>query len=444
MNTYKHSVSLDESKCKGCTTCLKRCPTEAIRIRDGRAVISSMRCIDCGECIRVCPHKAKKAIHDAFACLENFKYTVALPAPSLYGQFDNLDNIGYVLAGLRKIGFDDVFEVAKAAELVSAYTRLYLSRTDIPKPVISSACPVISRMISMNYPFLCDYVIPILPPVDIAAKLAREKAVREHPELKAEEIGIFFISPCPAKVSYVKNGFAGEKNNIDHVISVRDAYFKLLDVMKNAEEPDITTESGLVGIGWASTGGESAAIFNERYLAADGIENCIRVLDQIENEDINNLDYVELNACSGGCVGGAMTVANPYIAQARLQNLKRYLPVSPNRPADATIPEDFLADASVVYSPNELLSADRAQAMRMMGDIEQICSELPGMDCGACGAPTCMAFAEDVIKGENNVDECTVIMRELFHKYLREHQEKAAIDALTPLASQNEKTKSTQ
>jgi len=210
-------------------------------------------------------------------------------------------------------------------------------------------------------------------------------------------------------------------------------------VMKNAEEPEISTESGLVGIGWASTGGESAAIFNERYLAADGIENCIRVLDQIDNEDIHNLDYVELNACSGGCVGGAMTVANPYIAQARLQNLKRYLPVSPNRPTDVTIPEEFIAEASVVYSPHETLSEDRGQAMRMMQDIEQICRELPGTDCGACGAPTCMAFAEDVIKGENSVDECTVIMRELFHRYLREHEAKAAAEGLKPLAVKDKK-----
>ena len=439
MNTYKHSVSLDESKCQGCTTCLKRCPTEAIRIREGRAVISSVRCIDCGECIRVCPHKAKKAIHDALECLGEYKYTVALPAPSLYGQFDNLDNIGYILEGLMKIGFDDVFEVAKAAELVSAYTRLYLNQPDIPKPVINSACPVITRMISMNYPCLCDHVMPILPPVDIAATLAREKALREHPELTSADVGIFFISPCPAKASYVKNGFAGEKNNIDHVLSVRDVYFRLIDAMKNLDEPELATESGLVGIGWASTGGESAAIFNERYLAADGIENCIRVLDQIDNEDIPNLDYVELNACSGGCVGGAMTVANPYIAQARLQNLKRYLPVSPNRPSGEMIPEEVKTDAALAYNPNALLSEDRGQAMRMMQDIEEICCELPGIDCGSCGAPTCTAFAEDIIKGETTMDECTVIMRELFHQYLREHEEKAVAEGLKPLMHKENK-----
>ena len=432
---YKHSVSLDVSKCKGCTTCLKRCPTEAIRIRNGHAVIDSNRCIDCGECIRVCPYKAKKATHDTLECLSRFKYRIALPAPSLYGQFDNMDNIGYILKGLMDLGFDDVFEVACAAELVTAYTRMYVKRKGIKKPVISSACPAISRIISTNYPYLCENVMPILPPIDIAARLAKEKAKKEHPELTDEEIGVVFISPCPAKVSYVKNDCAGERNFIDAVVSMGDVYFALLDVMKKheGEEPLETTGSGMIGIGWASTGGESAAIFNERYLAADGIENCIRVLDQIDNSDITSLDFVELNACDGGCVGGAMTVTNPYIAQARLQALKRYLPVSPNRPDSSEwIPDEFFNENEIEYVPNQL-SEDRKVARRMMSDIVSIADTLPGIDCGSCGAPNCMAFAEDIVKGETTPDECTVILRMLFHQYMEQHKDRSILDKINAI-----------
>ncbi len=414
---YKHSVSLDIEKCRGCTACLRRCPTEAIRIRDGHAVINSVRCIDCGECIRVCPYKAKKATHDALSVLNDYKYTVALPAPSLYGQFDNLDNIGYIIRGLLDLGFDDVFEVACAAELVSAYTRKYITRENVKKPIISSACPTITRLISTNYPYLCENIMPILPPIDIAAMLAREKAKEEHPELSDDDIGVVFISPCPAKVSYVKNNFAGERNYVSATVSVRDIYFALLDKMnKYREEPYEVTEAGIIGIGWASTGGESTAILNDRYLAADGIENCIRVLDQIDSADITNLDFVELNACSGGCVGGAMTVANPYIAQARLQSLKRYLPVSPNRPASDWIPDKNFHEKEVEYNPYSLLSSDRKTAMRMMSDIEAIAKALPGLDCGSCGAPNCTAFAEDVVKCESRADECTVILKKIMRE----------------------------
>lgn len=418
MQEYKHSVSLDVSKCKGCTTCLKRCPTEAIRIRDGHASINASKCIDCGECIKVCQHKAKKAVHDSLQDMKNFKYTIAIPAPALYGQFDNLTSLDYVIDGLLKMGFDDVFEVACAAEMVSAYTRLYLSRPDVKRPVISSACPTITRMIGMNFPSLKENIMPMLPPAEVAARLARAKAMSEHPELAAEDIGIFFISPCPAKVSYVKNGFAGDQNNIDCVISIRDVYFELIDIMEHDDYPDTFSESGMIGIGWASTGGESSAVANDKYLAADGIENCIHVLEQLENDDITDLDFIELNACNGGCVGGAMTVANPYIAQARLQSIKRYLPVSPNRPTDRDIPEWVMYDSTVTYQSSVPLSEDRTEAFRMMGEIEKITKCLPGLDCGSCGAPTCMAFAEDIVKNETNADECTIIMRELFHKSL--------------------------
>jgi len=414
MSVYNHSVSLDIEKCKGCTACLKRCPTESIRIHDGHAVINPISCIDCGECIKVCPSKAKKATHDSLSVLDDYKYTVALPAPSFYGQFDNLDNIGYILKGLRDLGFDDVFEVACAAELVSAYTRKYIERKDIQKPVISAACPAITRIISTNYPDLCKNIMPILPPIDIAAMLAREKARREHPELRDEDIGIIFISPCPAKVSYVKNNFAGERNYISATVSVRDVYFAILEIMnKYKEEPLEVTESGMIGIGWASTGGESTAILNHRYLAADGIENCIRVLDSIDSADITQLDFVELNACNGGCVGGAMTVANPYIAQARLQELRRYLPVSPNRPASDWIPDKYFQEKLVEYNPYTALSTDRKTALRMMQDIEELMHKLPGLDCGSCGAPTCMAFAEDLVKKETCAEECTVLLKKL-------------------------------
>ncbi len=427
MMEYKHSVSLDVDKCKGCTHCLKRCPTEAIRIREGKARIHSQRCIDCGECIRVCPYKAKKATHDSLEAMEQFRYKVALPAPSLYGQFDHLSDIDFVLQGLLDMGFDEVYEVSKAAELVSGYTRQYLRREGLKKPVISSACPVIVRLISMRFPYLCENVLPILPPIEIAGKLAKEKALSEHPELAAEEIGICFISPCPAKVSYVKNSFAGQKSNIDLVLSISDVYFPLVSHMNKIIVPEVSTDSGMVGVSWAVAGGESTAVFNDRYLAADGIENVIRVLDQIENADFPELEFVELNACDGGCVGGVMTVANPYIAKARIQSLKRYLPVSPNlHPGDGDIPGEA-AMPPVEYAPASPLSKDRKEAMRMMADIQDIRKELPDLDCGSCGAPTCAAFAEDIVRGEACADECVVFMRMIFHDYIEKRKDAAQV-----------------
>lgn len=410
MNAYEHSVLLDAEKCTGCTTCIRHCPTEAIRIKNNRAVIDSARCIDCGACIRYCPHQAKSAVSSKLSDMDRFKWKIALPAPTLYGQFDNLDDVDYVLNGLLKIGFDDVFEVSKAAELVSAYTRLYLQTDGIKKPAISSACPVVIRLISLRFPSLAEHIIHMLPPMEVAAKLAREKALKEHPELKPEDIGVAFISPCPAKVSYVKNGFAGYKSEVDEVIAINDIYFLLIGKMKKEDNLKMLSESGRIGIGWARSGGEATAIFNEDYLAADGIENIIHILDQVENGTIPPLEFIELNACTGGCVGGALTMQNPFIAKARLQTLRRYLPVSQNQLSkdEAYIPDEYLFEDLPVYHQISRLGSSIAESMRMMADIQNIRSTLPGIDCGSCGAPTCRAFAEDVVKKLACINDCPI------------------------------------
>ena len=427
MNTYEHSVYIDVEKCNGCTTCLRHCPTEAIRIKDNHAVINGDRCIDCGECIRICPNKAKKAAFSKLDAMDSFKWKIALPAPTLYGQFENLDDVDYVLNGLKKIGFDDVYEVSAAAEMVSNYTRLYLKTEGIKKPVISSACPVVVRLITLRFPFLKENLVQMLPPMEIAAMLAREKAEKEHPELKTEEIGVCFISPCPGKVSYVKNGFGDYKSNVDVVVSISDVYFKLINEMKPTDLVDTLSDSGMIGIGWATAGGEAKAIFNEDYLAADGIDNVIRVLDQIEDGNIPKLEFVELNACIGGCVGGVMTIQNPFIARARLRTLRRYLPVSQHIVSpddDKYIPDNYFFEEFPTYKPISRLSDSMAESMRMMADIQKLRDELPGIDCGSCGAPNCRAFAEDVVKGTASPCDCIIRMRDEVKKYLEGKAEK--------------------
>lgn len=422
MNTYEHSVSLDVSRCTGCTTCLKHCPTEAIRIRDGHAYIISDRCIDCGICIRNCPNNAKKATYSRLDAVMKYKWKVALPAPTLYGQFEELEDIDYVLQGLLDIGFDDVVEVAQAAELVSAYTRLYLKNEGINKPVISSACPVVMRLISLRYPTLREHIMQLLPPMEIAAKMAREKTKREHPELLDEDICICFISPCPAKVSYIKNGFGDYKSEVDEVVSISDIYFNLLNVMRRGKAPVPFSRSGMIGISWATSGGESSAIFNDKYLAADGIENVNRVLDQLDNGNMSSLEFIELNACPGGCVGGVMALENPFIAKARLQTLRRYLPVSQtflDGDERDYIPQGYFFEEMPTYRPIQRLSENFAESLRMMADIQKLRTELPGIDCGACGAPNCRAYAEDIVRGKAKRNGCVVEKSRLMDETLQ-------------------------
>ena len=410
MDRFFHSVTLDKDKCLGCTNCIKRCPTEAIRVREGKAQIISERCIDCGECIRVCPHHAKKARYDHLSVLEGWKYKIAIPAPALFGQFNNLDDIDIVLTGLKQMGFDDVYEVSRGAELVSDATRKLMADGRLPKPVISSACPAVVRLIRVRFPDLCDHVLNLNAPMEVSAMMAK-RAASERTGIPVEEIGAFFITPCPAKVTDIKMPIGTEGSWCDGAIAISEVFPLLSHRMDKLETVEPIGQSGLIGVSWAGSGGESAALLNEKYLAADGIENVIRVLEELEDERIRELDFVELNACSGGCVGGVLCVENGYVAKARLQRLRKYLPVSQNH-LDGGVPRDMEWTEPLEFAPVLKLSQNLEEAMQMMEEIDVICEGLPGLDCGSCGAPSCRALAEDVVKGVARTSDCVFVMRE--------------------------------
>lgn len=420
MPEYFHSVVLEEDKCCGCTNCIKRCPTEAIRVRDGKAHIITERCIDCGECIRVCPHHAKKARSDSIEEIEKFKYKIAIPAPALFGQFNNMDDIDIVLNGLLKLGFDSVYEVSRGAELVSQATRQLIRENKLKYPIISSACPAVVRLIKQRFPDLCENVMPMKAPMEVSAMLAKKYAMEET-GLPMEDIGAFFITPCPAKVTEINRPMdVNKRSYCDGAIAISKIYPKLTSAMDKLTSIEPLANSGVIGVGWATSGGESAAMLGDRYLAADGIENVIRVLEELEDERIRNVDFVELNACTGGCVGGVLTVENPYVAQARIHTLRKYLPVSQNHLKDG-VPDKMMWDKPLEYDENVLsLDKDINKAMEMMEQIEKIEASLPGLDCGSCGAPSCHAMAEDIVKGSAKETECIFKLREQIQQVYRD------------------------
>jgi Fe-S-cluster-containing hydrogenase component 2 len=377
---------------------MKRCPTEAIRVRGGKARILYERCIACGECIRICPYHAKKAVYDSLDVIDKFKYKVALPPPTLYGQFNNLDDINLVLEGLLAMGFDDIFETAIGAELVSEATRTVMAQNkDLKKPIISTTCPAVVDLILLKFHNLKDNILKLLPPRDVAAKLAREKAVKDT-GLKPEEIGIFFISSCPAKVCALKNSSELDGTVVDGVISMSEVYFRLINEMPKIKNPRELSKSGVTGLSWAISGGEAAGIFGNICFAVDGMENVINILKEIEDEKIHDTDFIELKACSGGCVGGVLNIENPYIAKAKINALKKYSPISKNNIDGSGKPLEFFCQKKdYEVSDAFKLDDDRAQAMTKLRQISDVYKILGHLDCGICGAPSCRAFSEDVV-----------------------------------------------
>ncbi len=415
MSSFNHSVYLDSEKCQGCINCIKRCPTGAIRVRGGKAHIIKEYCIDCGECIRVCPHHAKKAKYDTLDTLKDYKYKIALPAPSFYAQFNNITDTGIILKALIKLGFDDVFEVAAAAEMVSELSRKYIAEHPEGRPYISTACPSIVRLIRVRFPELIDRLLPIITPADLAAELAIKNAM-EKTGLDRKDIGVFFISPCPAKVTAVLDPLGIEKSQIDKVLAVKNVYTALLPHMDHADAGDTEYKTaGRIGVSWGITGGEVGGLLTDSYIAVDGIENVIRVLEDLEDSKIDNVDFIELDSCTGGCVGGVLQVENPYVAKTKLKLLRKYMPIAGSH-LDGVIPENAFWKNKIEYLPVFRLGDTPRESMELLQKIDELAEALPGLDCGSCGAPSCRALAEDIIRGVAGERDCIHLLKRYLHK----------------------------
>ena len=400
-----HSVHLNEDKCEGCTSCVQNCPTRAIRVHQGQAWIKEKKCIDCGECIRSCEHHAKEVVTDEVEEIEEVNYPVALVPPSFYGQFVESVDPRKVVIGLQQLGFKEVWDVALGAEVVTKATQEYLESNS--GPVLSSACPTVVRLVEVLYPELVDYLLPIKSPVEAVAQRARLKI--EGRGVSKQEIGIYFITPCPAKMTTVKNPLGQKKSWLEGAIAVDKIYRPLLKHVEEITDSEIEDyELPYLGIGWANRGGASK-LLEADTISVSGIHNVMEVLEGIDRGDLSHISHFELLACEPGCVGGVLNVKNPFLAQFNIQQLVKQ--------KDKFIEQDFseydlsLAEGFEAKSA-AALGNNFSSAISKLGELETEKEALPGLDCAACGAPDCDTLAEDIVKGLAQRSDCVFILRE--------------------------------
>jgi len=391
-------------------------------VQKSKAKIIGERCIDCGECIRVCPSKAKKAVTDSLDSIRNFKYSIAIPAPTLYSQFKESVSRVKILTALKMIGFDDVFEVSRAAEYVTLATREYLKRPDITKPVISSACPAVVRLIQVRFPSLIPNLLKIKSPMEVAARTARMHFSRTR-QVAPEDISIFFISPCAAKVTSVRNPYDGEISNVDGVLSIKSIYIKILNNLPAAREEKFDDLSSFIGVRWANAGGESLALGTDNFLAVDGIHNVSKIFEEIERGKLEDLDFVEALACTGGCIGGPLTIENPYVAKTRMKKLLEKDEIRELREPSQELISGLEWGKELHHIDIMTLDRDINKAMEKLTRMNQLIEELPGLDCGACGSPSCKSLAEDIVRGFANITDCIFILRKRVRELAREMME---------------------
>jgi iron only hydrogenase large subunit-like protein len=432
MSQYYHSIQIDTEKCDGLMKCMRICPTQAIRVRNGKAKILEEKCIDCGECITVCTNGAIIPQTDPFGELAKFKHTVALPSPGLQAQFGKEILPKRIIESLKKLGFDDAFDLSLTCGEVSFAIQEYLREYTGPRPLISIACPTVVRLIQVKYPALIEQLIPIDLPREVAARELKKKKSKKL-GLKENEIGIFYLTPCPAKMISIKQPAEKGRSYLDGAISISDIYGSLLSALENVKKETYRKELEdicILGMGWAMVGGICRTLRLKNSLAVSGLGEIIKVFDDIETGKLRNIDFIEAYSCPQGCVGGSLTVENIYTSHNKIVKLIETLEYEQIK-ACPDIREVrklykqkyFFIDGKFEPRPIKPLDKDLAKAIKKRKKKEDIYELLPKIDCGVCGAPTCLTFAEDVVKGEAKQTDCIFNLPQKFTKLSQELSE---------------------
>ncbi len=414
---FHHTLAVRQERCRGCTHCMKRCPTAAIRIEGGLARIDSERCIDCGQCMSVCPHHAMVVEQSSMDQLLSYTWRVAVIPAVLFAQFDDKVTVNMVCKALYDCGFTHLYLTEMGVDIMRV---LHATNVDREKPLVSNFCPAVVRLMQLRYPLMLDNLSLIRTPAQLTAIFAR--AELEAQGYPPEETGLFYITPCAAKIAQIRTEGSDDNELFQGVINL-DSMYNMIESLLAKEKQRFAscedswfsfptvTKSAVV---WSLSKGE-CPLPGARSLAVDEMHNVIMFLEEFENQEDVKLDFLEMDACAQGCVGGILTVRNRFFAAERLRHWSDSLPENLSDEqrrrilAYENIIRPRLMMEQVRPKSSLKLDEDMAKALHKMEKVAEILEMLPGIDCGLCGAPACRALAEDIARGNASLRQCVVL-----------------------------------
>ena len=319
-----HQAKIDPEKCINCGKCKEVCPYHAVvhvpvpceeacpvdaisrNAETGKQKIDFDKCTSCGRCMRACPFGAIMEKSQIIDVLEEFcseKEVIAMCAPAIAGQFSG--GMGCIAAGLKKLGFDRVVEVASGADETCQHEaeefeeRVVKNGEDF---MTTSCCPAYVEAANKHMPEVVPHISHTPTPMHYIA----EKMRKEHPEAVT-----VFLGPCVAK------RYEGVMDDdVDYVLTFEEigAMFEASCIETAAlEEVELEGFAFREGRGFALVGGVAGAVESVaenpeaiKSVTVNGLS--LDGLNQLRDYARNGCkdgNLVEVMTCEGGCINGA-------------------------------------------------------------------------------------------------------------------------------------------
>jgi NADH-quinone oxidoreductase subunit G len=371
LDTSSLCIVRDKSKCILCGDCVRMCNEVQnvgaidFAFRGSKMCVSTAfdeplantKCVGCGQCSVVCPTGAIVVRNDTAKLWKelsdkNTKVIVQI-APAVrvgigkeLGFSDGENVMGRVVAALRRIGFDEVFDTSTGADFTvleeaEEFQKRMLSGEKLP--LFTSCCPAWVRYAEQNYPQLVNNISTCRSPMQMLASI-----LKEHNKDDEKRVVVVAVMPCTAKKQEAARDEFKEEGvpYVDYVITtqelihlIKEANLVFSEIEPEAVDMPFGTVSGS-GVIFGVTGGVTEAVirrlsddksaFALRAIAFTGVRgmqgvketkiNCngrevkIAIVSGLKNADDliktiqrgeRQYDFVEVMSCPGGCIGGA-------------------------------------------------------------------------------------------------------------------------------------------
>jgi NADH-quinone oxidoreductase subunit G len=367
-------ITRDQNKCILCGDCVRMCnEVQAVGAIDFAHRGADMKvsavfdrtmaessCVGCGQCAAVCPTGAIVVKDDTarvWKALDDKSVKVSCQiAPAVrvavsreLGLHRNENAIGLIIAALRRLGFDEVYDTAAGADLtVLEESAEFLKRLETPQalPLFTSCCPAWVQFVEKNYPELLPALSSTRSPMQMFAAVIKEETARTSSRTHVHTA----IMPCTAKKfeaarsEFKMNGTP----RVDYVLTtqelirmIRESGILFSELSPEAVDMPFGTITG-AGVIFGVSGGVTEAVlrrlsndksstalmslgfqgvrgmegvktasvmYGERELkiaVVSGLKNAADIIAAVKRDDPEyRFDFVEVMACPGGCVSGA-------------------------------------------------------------------------------------------------------------------------------------------
>lgn len=369
VDSSSHAIIREPSKCIVCNRCVRKCAEVqnvnvlTVANRGPKTIITTFMdrgmgnvdCTNCGQCILECP---SGALHEAYhldyvwKAIENSdKMVIVQTAPAVrvaiaeeFGFKPGTIATGQLVAGLRLLGFDKVFDTNFTADLTimeegTEFIKRFKSQKKLP--LFTSCSPGWIKFIEHNYPEMLDNLSTCKSPQQMFGAVIKSFYAQKI-GMDRDKIVVVSLMPCTAKKFEAQRNEM--KGDVDYVLTTRElakmfmqAGIKLMDLSAEDYDSPFGESSGAAELFGSSGGVMEAALrtayeiitghelenldFHEvrglkgikeacvkigtqevKVAVAHGLGNARILMERIKKGE--KFDFVEFMACPGGCIGG--------------------------------------------------------------------------------------------------------------------------------------------